>query len=86
LGVLHAGAQQRVPNPGDVTTRSYTLLNAAVNYHTHTGATHWMVFAKLDNLTNQLAYSSTSVLTQTMGSNAPPLAGRSLKIGLQASF
>ena len=86
LGVLHAGAQQRVPHPGDVTTAGYTLLNASVNYHTHTGATHWMMFAKLDNLTNQLAYSSTSVLTQTMGSNAPPLAGRSLKLGLQASF
>jgi hypothetical protein len=26
------------------------------------------------------------VLTQTMGANAPPLAGRSLKLGLQASF
>ena len=86
LGVLHAGAQRRVPHPGDVTTAGYTLLNASVNYHTHTGATHWMVFAKLDNLTNKLAYSSTSVLTQTMGSNAPPLAGRSLKVGLQASF
>ena len=86
LGVLHAGAQQRVPHPGDVTTAGYTLLNASVNYHTHTGATHWMMFAKLDNLTNQLAYSSTAVLTQTMGSNAPPLAGRSLKLGLQASF
>ena len=86
LGVLHAGAQQRVPNVGDVTTASYTLLNAGVNYHTHTGATHWMVFAKLDNLTNQLAYSSTSVLTQTMGANAPPLAGRSLKLGVQVSL
>jgi epoxyqueuosine reductase len=86
LGVLHAGAQQRVPNVGNVTTASYTLLNAGVNYHTHTGATHWMVFAKLDNLTNQLAYSSTSVLTQTMGANAPPLAGRSLKLGVQVSL
>ena len=86
LGVLYAGAQNRVPNAGDVTTASYTLLNAGVNYHTHTGATHWMMFVKLDNLTNQLAYSATSVLTQTMGANAPPLAGRSLKLGLQASF
>jgi iron complex outermembrane receptor protein len=86
LGLLHAGAQHRVPHPGDVTTASYTLVNASVNYHTHTGATHWMMFAKLDNLTDKLAYSSTSVLTQTMGSHAPPLAGRSLKLGLQASF
>jgi iron complex outermembrane receptor protein len=86
LGLLHAGAQHRVPNVGDVTTASYTLLNAGVNYHSHWGKTHWMAFAKLDNLTNRLAYSSTSVLTQTMGVNAPPLAGRSLKLGVQASF
>jgi iron complex outermembrane receptor protein len=43
-------------------------------------------FAKLDNLTNRLAYASTSVLTQTMGNQAPPLAGRSLKLGAQVSF
>jgi hypothetical protein len=35
-----------------------------------------LLFAKLDNISNKLAYSSTSVLTQTMGDNAPPLAGR----------
>jgi len=89
LGLMHAAAQNRVPdngaNPG-VTTASNTLWNAALNYHTHSGPTHWLLFAKLDNLTNQLAYSSTSVLTQTMGTNAPPLAGRSLKVGAQVSF
>jgi len=89
LGFMYAAAQHRVPANGTqpgITTAGYALWNAAVNYHTHTGATHWMMFAKLDNFTNKLAYSSTSVLTQTMGSNAPPLAGRSLKLGLQASF
>jgi iron complex outermembrane receptor protein len=44
------------------------------------------LFAKLDNITDKLAYSSTSVLTQTMGTSAPPLAGRSLKVGVQVSF
>jgi len=89
FGVMHAAAQNRVPNNGanpGVTTASNTLWNAALNYHTHSGPTHWLLFAKLDNLTNQLAYSSTSVLTQTMGTNAPPLAGRSLKVGAQVSF
>ena len=86
LGFMHASAQDRVPSPNDITTASYTLWNAGLNYHTHTAQTHWMLFAKLDNLTNKLAYSSTSVLTQTMGVNAPPLAGRSLKLGVQASF
>lgn len=89
LGFMHAAAQNRVPdlglNPG-VSTNSYTLWNAGLNYHVHQGHSHWLLFAKLDNLTNKLAYSSTSVLTQTMGSNAPPLAGRSLKVGAQLSF
>ena len=86
VGVVHAAAQNRVPD-GDVTTASYTLWNAGLNYHAHTyGPTHWLWFAKLDNITNKLAYSSTSVLTQTMGTNAPPLAGRSLKLGVQVSF
>ena len=93
FGFMHAAAQDRVPDNNGVagvTTASYTLWNAGLNYHTHTAQTHWMLFAKLDNLTNKLAYSSTSVLTQTMAintpPNAPPLAGRSLKLGLQASF
>ena len=89
LGFLHAGAQNRMPtysNVTPVTTASYTTWNAGLNYHTHHGPTHWMFFAKLDNLNNKLAYSSTSVLTQSMGSSAPPLAGRSVKVGLQASF
>jgi len=89
LGFMHAAAQNRVPDHGTspgITTAANTLWNAALNYHTHSGATHWLLFAKLDNITNKLAYSSTSVLTQTMGNNAPPLAGRSLKVGAQVSF
>jgi len=89
FGFLHAGAQTRMPtysNVTPVTTVGYTTWNAGLNYHAHSGPTHWMVFAKLDNLSNKLAYSSTSVLTQSMGSSAPPLAGRSVKVGLQASF
>ncbi len=89
LGFMHAAAQNRVPDNGadpGITTASHTLWNAGVNYHMHSGPTHWLLFAKLDNLTNKLAYSSTSVLTQTLGANAPPLAGRSLKVGAQVSF
>lgn len=86
FGFMHAAAQNRVPD-GGVTTAGHTLWNAGINYHAHTyGPTHWLLFAKLDNITNKLAYSSTSVLTQTMGTNAPPLAGRSLKVGAQVSF
>ena len=86
LGFMHAAAQNRVPD-GGVTTAGHTLWNAGVNYHAHAyGPTHWLLFAKLDNITNKLAYSSTSVLTQTMGTHAPPIAGRSLKVGAQVSF
>lgn len=89
LGFMHAAAQNRVPDNGaspGVTTSANTLWNAGLNYHTHSGPTHWLLFAKLDNLTNKLAYSSTSVLTQTLGAHAPPIAGRSLKVGAQVSF
>jgi iron complex outermembrane receptor protein len=89
FGFMTAAAQNRVPNNGSepgVTTAGHTLWNAGLNYHTHSGPTHWLWFAKLDNITNKLAYSSTSVLTQTMGTNAPPIAGRSLKVGAQVSF
>ena len=89
FGFMHAAAQNRVPNLGanpGVTTAGHTLWNAGLNYHTHSGPTHWLLFAKLDNLTNKLAYASTSVLIQTLGTNAPPLAGRSLKVGAQVSF
>ncbi|MEY4420593.1 MAG: hypothetical protein RLZZ498_1189, partial [Pseudomonadota bacterium] len=89
FGFMHAAAQNRVPNHGadpGITTAGHTLWNAGLNYHTHSGPTHWLLFAKLDNLTNKVAYASTSVLIQTMGANAPPLAGRSLKVGAQVSF
>lgn len=91
FGFMHAGAQNRMPYYTGVTTvptAAYTMWNAGLNYRAHSGQTNWMFFAKLDNLTNKLAYSSTSVLTQTMSSSglAPPFAGRSLKLGLQASF
>ena len=85
LGFMHAASQKRVPE-GGMTTTAHTLWNAGVNYHTHHGLKHWMLFAKLDNITNKLAYASTSVLTQTMRENAPPIAGRSLKVGAQVSF
>ena len=86
FGFMHSAAQNRVPG-GNITTAGHTLWNAGINYHAHTyGPTHWLLFAKLDNITNKLAYSSTSVLTQTMTTNAPPIAGRSLKVGAQVSF
>jgi iron complex outermembrane recepter protein len=77
-------AQNRVPI-GSVATGAYTLLNASLSYRQRLDATvlHW--FVRLDNITDQLAYSATSILTSTAFGKSP-LPGRSLKLGVQASF
>ena len=84
VGFDHAAPQNRVPE-GDRTTSAYTLWNANASYRFKRGSSNFLLYAKLNNLTNQLAYSATSVLTTTVFP-AAPLPGRSLKIGLQMSF
>ena len=86
FGLVHARAQNSVPE-GQRTTGGYTLWNAGMNYHVHVGPTHWLWFARIDNLTNQVAYSATSILRQSLSEDrVPPLPGRSLRVGVQASF
>ena len=84
LGFDHAGAQRRVP-AGTEPTAAYTLWHASVGYRqkVDVGTVHW--FARLDNLSNALAYSATSILTSTVPGRVP-LPGRSLKLGLQWQF
>jgi iron complex outermembrane receptor protein len=84
FGFDHSGAQTRVPAT-DRATQAYTLWNLAGTYRMRAGAASLLWFARLDNLTNQLAYSASSVLTTTAFPKAP-MPGRSLKVGLQASF
>lgn len=84
LGFDHSAAQRRVP-AGDRATDAYTLWNATASYRVKTGPAQLLWYARLDNITNQLAYSATSVLTTTAFPKAP-LPGRSLKLGLQATF
>jgi len=84
FGFDHSGAQTRVPAT-DRATDAYTLWNLAGTYRMRAGAASLLWFARLDNLTNQLAYSASSVLTTTAFPKAP-MPGRSLKVGLQASF
>ena len=84
VGFDYSAAQKRVP-VGDRETGAYTLWNAGVNYRAKTGAISTLLFARLDNLTNKLAYAATSILTSTAFPNAP-LPGRSLKVGLQTTF
>jgi iron complex outermembrane receptor protein len=87
LGFNTTSLQSRVP-VGQQPTNGYTLWNAVVTYRMQiatptTGQVLW--YARLDNAGNQLAYSATSILTQTVPGRSP-LPGRSLKVGLQASF
>ena len=78
-------AQHRVPTLGQRDTDSYTLWNAALTYRTKYDRASLTWYARLDNLTNKLAYSAASILTTIVYPNAP-LPGRSLKVGLRATF
>lgn len=84
LGVDQYAAQDRVPD-GQLATAGYTLWNAALTYRTRVRSSQLLWYAQLNNLGDALAYSSTSILTQTAPGRAP-LAGRSLKAGLQLTF
>lgn len=84
IGFDHSMAQNRVA-PGDRSTSAYTLWNLAATYRVKAGASSLLWYARLDNLSNQLAYSAASVLTTTAFPKAP-LPGRSLKVGLQLAF
>ena len=84
LGLDHAGAQRRVP-AGQMPTDAYTLWHAGLSFRQTRGADTLLWFARLDNLSNALAYSATSILTSTVPGRAP-LPGRSLKLGMQWQF
>jgi iron complex outermembrane receptor protein len=84
LGADAYAAQSRVP-AGSVATGAYTLVNASLAYRQKldNAVLHW--FARLDNLTDQLAYSASSILTSTAFGKSP-LPGRSFKLGVQVGF
>jgi iron complex outermembrane receptor protein len=84
LGADWHAAQKRVPE-GSVATQAYTLVNASLSYRQKLDTTVLNWFARLDNLTDQLAYSASSILTSTAFGKSP-LPGRSFKLGVQASF
>lgn len=84
LGFDHAAAQTRVPT-GSRATDAYTLWNAGLNWRQTLPQAELTWFARVDNLSNRLAYSATSILTSTAYPKAP-LPGRSLRVGVQASF
>jgi iron complex outermembrane receptor protein len=84
LGVDQIAAQDRVP-AGQLATDGYTMWNAAMSWQTKQGRSNLLWYARLDNIGDTLAYSASSILTQTVPGKAP-LPGRSLKAGLRIDF
>jgi len=84
VGFDHAARQSRVP-AGELATDAYTLWTAALTYRMTAGPANLLWYARVDNAADKLAYSATSILTQTAPGKSP-LQGRSLKVGLRASF
>lgn len=74
-----------------VATAGYTLWNTQLSYRQTLQANQAVWYFKVDNLTDQLAYPATSVLTTTAadtvtGRPKAPLPGRNIKLGLQLIF
>ncbi len=84
LDAKHVMAQNDVPT-GELSVGAYNLVNASVSYHQVLQSANLLWFAKLDNLGDSLAYSASSILTQTAPGKAP-LPGRSLTLGVQVKF
>jgi len=85
LGFDHYAAQHRVPVVGARETDAYTLWSAALSYKMKVRRANLTWYARIDNIGNTLAYSATSILTTTVFP-AAPLPGRSIKVGLRATF
>ena len=77
-------AQDSVPT-GAAATAAYTLWHGFVSYKQKVSGAALNWFAKLDNASNQWAYSATSILTTTAPGKSP-LPGRSFKLGVMATF
>ncbi|KNZ30739.1 MAG: hypothetical protein AD742_20615 [Methylibium sp. NZG] len=80
--VVHAASQKRVP-ADDVPTGSYTLVNLSASWSLKLGGLDGLVFAKLNNLGNELGYNAASAATIRA---LAPLPGRSLSAGLRVAF
>ena len=84
LDANHNRAQTDGP-AAQLASPAYSLVNASLSYRQQMGTTTALWFTRLDNAGDVLAYSATSILTQSAPGKAP-LPGRSLKVGLQLAF
>ncbi len=84
VGADRLAAQDRVPE-GQLPTAGYTLWQASTTYRTKVDRSTLLWYARLENIGDTLAYSASSILTQSAPGKAP-LPGRNLKVGLQVTF
>jgi iron complex outermembrane receptor protein len=80
--VVRAQRQSRVP-ADDERTPAYTLLNLALSKRLTVGMSDALLFVRLDNATDELAFNAGSISTVR---RLAPLPGRSLSAGLRMSF
>ena len=80
--VQYAGDQTRVPST-DVATEGWTMVNLSTTYALGLGPSDALLYARLLNVGDTLAYSASSI-----GSVRPlaPLPGRAFSAGLRVSF
>lgn len=81
-GVQHAWAQRRVPAT-DVATSAYTLLNLWARHAWSWGPMAGTAFVKLDNLTDELAFSAGAIRTVR---ELSPRPGRAASVGMELQF
>lgn len=87
LGQLHGQVEFYRVNKQDKVadfegaTPGYNMLNVGTHYTLRLGGMPAQIYARLNNLTNELAYSHTSFIK-----NAAPLPGRNVTAGVRVSF
>lgn len=83
---ISPSVEWRDSSPGaanDPATDAYTLVNVGVNRRINLGGTAADVFVNLNNLTDELAYSASTIATVR---RYTPLAGRSALMGVRWQF
>ena len=78
--VYRVGKQDKLAEY-ETETAGYNMLNIGAHYSTRIGGVPTQFYARLNNLTDELAYSHTSFIK-----NAAPLTGRNLTAGIRVIF
>lgn len=80
--VVHAARGARVP-AGDTPTDGWTMVNVSASHRLRAGPADGLLYVRLTNLGNALAYNATSLATVRA---LVPLPGRALLVGMRLSY